>query len=162
MIVWAALLWGELSLDQSTASACAQHLRVSSINYHLSSDSILINGTSWKGLAFLFLSWYYVQVPVTERVSRRKLWKKFPRKRLTASTRSDIIVKSPITASKNLENWTEPKTNVRVESEDLTESINFEKSKKQVSILKEPIMVLQNKIILESLILAQDERWRRA
>ena len=52
--------------------------------------------------------------------------------------------------------------NVRVESQDLTESINFEKSKKQVSILKEPIMVLQNKIILESLILAQDERWRRA
>ena len=37
---------------------------------------------------------------------------------------------------KNLENWTIPKMNVRVESQDLTESINFEKSKKTSQYFK--------------------------
>ena len=62
-----------------------------------------MNIGKWQ-FALLRTKWYYIRAPLEERVSHRRLQKSFPRKVLTWSTQSDIIVKSLITASKNLEN----------------------------------------------------------
>ncbi len=61
----------------------------------------------------------------------------------------------------NIDNWTAKQPSLKIQKR-ISENKNLETVKRTTEVVKKPMFIWQEQILNESLILAQDERWRRA